>query len=53
MLIGKLVSWQDGEEVKQGVVQSVSKKDSDIWIHLSSGEKIKSGDLTAIETPKA
>ncbi|MBV6683255.1 flagellar hook assembly protein FlgD [Bacillus sp. JRC01] len=53
MLIGKLVSWQDGEEVKQGVVQSVSKKDSDIWIHLSSGEKIKPGDLTAIETPKA
>ncbi|XXM73524.1 flagellar hook assembly protein FlgD [Lysinibacillus sphaericus] len=50
MLIGKKVTWEDEEGEKTGIVQSVSSKDSHIWIHTDAGEKIKSGSLTKIES---
>jgi flagellar basal-body rod modification protein FlgD len=50
MLIGKKVTWEDEVGEKTGIVQSVSSKDSHIWIHTDGGEKVKSGSLTKIET---
>jgi flagellar basal-body rod modification protein FlgD len=50
MLIGKKVTWEDGEGEKGGIVQSVSSKDSHIWIHTEEGDKIKSDSLTKIES---
>lgn len=50
MLIGKKVTWEDEEGEKTGTVQSVSSKDSHIWVHTDGGERIKSGSLTKIES---
>ncbi|MGG4169786.1 flagellar hook assembly protein FlgD [Rossellomorea vietnamensis] len=50
MLIGKKVTWSGEEGELSGVVQSVSKKDSQIWVHTESGEKISSNALFKIES---
>jgi flagellar basal-body rod modification protein FlgD len=50
MLIGRKVSWSGEEGEKSGVVQSVSKKDSQIWFHTEAGEKISSLALIKIES---
>jgi flagellar basal-body rod modification protein FlgD len=50
MLIGKKVTWEDEEGTVSGVVQSVSSKDSRIWIHTDSGDKVQSDKLTKIES---
>ncbi|WP_034760228.1 flagellar hook assembly protein FlgD [Rossellomorea vietnamensis] len=50
LLIGKKVTWSGEDGELSGVVQSVSKKDSQIWIHTDSGEKISSIALLKIES---
>ena len=50
LLIGKKVTWSGEDGELSGVVQSVSKKDSQIWIHTDSGEKISSNALLKIES---
>ncbi|MEI2663887.1 flagellar hook assembly protein FlgD [Rossellomorea sp. LJF3] len=50
LLIGKKVTWSGADGEMNGVVQSVSKKDSQIWIHTDSGEKISSNALLKIES---
>ncbi|MBN8191459.1 flagellar hook assembly protein FlgD [Bacillus sp. NTK074B] len=50
LLIGKKVTWNGEEGELGGVVQSVSKKDSKIWIHTVDGEKISSDALIKIES---
>ncbi|WP_201713793.1 flagellar hook assembly protein FlgD [Rossellomorea arthrocnemi] len=50
MLIGRKVSWSGEEGEQSGVVQSVSKKDSQIWFHTEAGEKISSLALIKIES---
>ncbi|CAN7429529.1 flagellar hook assembly protein FlgD [Rossellomorea sp. LjRoot5] len=50
MLIGKKVTWSGEDGELSGVVQSVSKKDSQIWVHTESGEKISSNALLKIES---
>ncbi len=50
LLIGKKVTWTGDDGELSGVVQSVSKKDSQIWIHTEAGEKVSSGTLTKIES---
>ncbi|WP_064093707.1 flagellar hook assembly protein FlgD [Rossellomorea aquimaris] len=50
MLIGKKVTWKNESEEVSGVVQSVSKKDSQIWIHTNNGDSISSDDLLKIES---
>ncbi|MCA1059163.1 flagellar hook assembly protein FlgD [Rossellomorea aquimaris] len=50
MLIGKKVTWNGEEGERSGVVQSVSKKDSQIWFQTAEGEKISSDALIKIES---
>ncbi|PFA67879.1 flagellar hook assembly protein FlgD [Bacillus sp. AFS015802] len=50
MLIGKKVTWSGEEGEVSGVVQSVSKKDSQIWVHTEDGEKVSSDRLMKIES---
>ncbi|BCB03358.1 flagellar hook assembly protein FlgD [Bacillus sp. KH172YL63] len=50
LLIGKKVTWDNGEGEKSAVVKSVSKKDSEIWIHTETGEKISSKTVNKIES---
>jgi flagellar basal-body rod modification protein FlgD len=50
MLIGKKVTWEDEAGTVSGVVQSVSSKDSRIWIHTDSGDKVQSDKLIKIES---
>ncbi|MGG3913138.1 flagellar hook assembly protein FlgD [Rossellomorea vietnamensis] len=50
LLIGKKVTWSGEDGELSAVVQSVSKKDSQIWIHTDSGEKIASNALLKIES---
>ncbi|MBW3113867.1 flagellar hook assembly protein FlgD [Bacillus sp. MCCB 382] len=50
LLIGKKVTWNGEEGELGGVVQSVSKKDSQIWVHTVEGEKISSEALMKIES---
>ncbi|MCR8848647.1 flagellar hook assembly protein FlgD [Rossellomorea sp. SC111] len=50
MLIGKKVTWSGEDGELSGVVQSVSKKDSQIWVHTESGEKVSSNALLKIES---
>lgn len=50
MLIGKKVTWEGEEGGISGVVQSVSSKDSKIWIHTEAGDKVLSDNLIKIES---
>ncbi|MGR3763864.1 flagellar hook assembly protein FlgD [Rossellomorea sp. NS-SX7] len=50
MLIGKKVTWEGEEGEVSGIVQSVSSKDSRIWIHTDSGGKVLSDHLLKIES---
>jgi flagellar basal-body rod modification protein FlgD len=50
MLIGKKVTWEGEEGTISGVVQSVSSKDSRIWIHTEAGDKVQSENLIKIES---
>jgi flagellar basal-body rod modification protein FlgD len=50
MLIGKKVTWEGEEGGISGIVQSVSSKDSKIWIHTEAGGKVLSDNLIKIES---
>jgi flagellar basal-body rod modification protein FlgD len=50
MLIGKKVTWEGEEGTISGIVQSVSSKDSRIWIHTDAGDKVQSDNLIKIES---
>ncbi|WP_175988993.1 flagellar hook assembly protein FlgD [Bacillus sp. Marseille-Q1617] len=50
MLIGKKVTWEGEEGEISGIVQSVSTKDSRIWIHTDAGDKVLSDSLLKIES---
>ncbi|MCA1053515.1 flagellar hook assembly protein FlgD [Rossellomorea aquimaris] len=52
MLIGKKVTWEDqeGDGEQSGIVQSVSTKDSRIYVHTDTGVKVLSDLLMKIES---
>ncbi|NMH71181.1 flagellar hook assembly protein FlgD [Bacillus sp. RO3] len=50
LLIGKTVTWNGEGGETSGIVRSVSKKDSHIWIHTEAGDKISSDSLMKIES---
>lgn len=44
LLIGKLVSWNFEDEIKSAIVESVSKKDGQIYFNLNDKDKTKLTD---------
>lgn len=48
MLIGKNVSYSDGDDEKSGVVESVSNKEGKLLYILTDGSRIEGTQLTAI-----
>jgi flagellar basal-body rod modification protein FlgD len=50
MLIGTKVTREGEEGTISGVVQSVSSKDSRIWIYTEAGDKVQSENLIKIES---
>lgn len=48
-LIGRMVTWGAGDSAQSAAVQSVSMKDSQVWLQLANGEKIAASALTKIE----
>ncbi|MGZ0085250.1 flagellar hook assembly protein FlgD [Caldibacillus thermoamylovorans] len=47
--IGKTVSWQDGSDVKQAVVQSVQQKDGQVVLGLNNGAMIAADEVIKVE----
>ncbi|NNV05017.1 flagellar hook assembly protein FlgD [Geobacillus sp. C56-T2] len=47
--IGKTVSWLDGSDVKQAVVQSVQQKDGQVVLGLENGAMIAADEVIKVE----
>ncbi|WP_445613948.1 flagellar hook assembly protein FlgD [Geobacillus sp. YF-1] len=47
--IGKTVSWLDGSDVKQAVVQSVQQKDGQVVLGLENGAMIAADQVIKVE----
>ncbi|MCM3110149.1 flagellar hook assembly protein FlgD [Lederbergia lenta] len=47
-MIGKNITWLDGEKELDGIVSSVSMKDGFIWLITENGESVKTSEITKI-----
>ncbi|MEK3886972.1 flagellar hook assembly protein FlgD [Bacillus sp. FSL K6-3431] len=47
-MIGKQITWMDGENEMNGTVSSVSMKDGFVWLITDEGSSVKTGEITKI-----